>query len=77
LKEPYCYQLIYSSFSEFYQEVVMRYNNYQQYKVHFTGSIAFYFSDILRQVAADKGVTVKNIMEGPIAGLTLFHKKDI
>ncbi len=77
LKDPYCYQLIYNSFAEFYEEVVMRYENYPQYPVHFTGSIAFYFSDILRQVAADKGVTVKNIMEGPIAGLTLFHKKDL
>jgi len=77
LKDPYCYQLIYDSFSQFYEEVVMRYDNYKQYKVHFTGSIAFYFSDILRQVAADKGVTVKNIMEGPIAGLTLYHKKDV
>ena len=77
LKDPYCYQLIYDSFSEFYAEVVMRYENYKEYKVHFTGSIAFYFSDILRQVAIDKGVTVKNIMEGPIAGLTLYHKKDV
>lgn len=77
LKEPYCYQLIYNSFVQFFEEVVMRYENYQQYKVHFTGSVAFYFSDILRQVAADKGITVKNIMEGPIAGLTLYHKKDL
>lgn len=77
LKDPYCYQLIYNSFSNFYEEVVMRYPNYKQYKVHFVGSVAFYFSDILRQVASDKGVTVKNIMEGPIAGLALFHKKDV
>jgi hypothetical protein len=77
LKDPYCYQLIYDSFAEFYEEVVMRYENYQQYKVHFTGSVAFYFSDIVRQVATDKGITVKNIMEGPIAGLTLYHKKDL
>jgi glucosamine kinase len=76
LKDPYCYKLIYDSFAEFYEEVVMRYENYQQYKVHFVGSVAFYFSDILRQVASDKGIMVKNIMEGPIAGLTLFHKKD-
>lgn len=77
LKDPYCYKLVYDSFALFYDEVVMRYENYQNYKVHFVGSIAFYFSDILRQVASDKGVTVKNIMEGPIAGLTLFHKKDL
>jgi len=73
LKEPYCYGLIYSSFAEFYENNVMKYENYQDLKVHFTGSIAFYFSDILRQVANDKGITVKNILEGPIAGLTLYH----
>ena len=77
LKEPYCYRLVYSSFSEFYENNVMKYENYNNLKVHFTGSIAFYFSDILRQVANDKGITVKNILEGPIAGLTLFHQKDL
>jgi len=75
LKEPYCYQLIYSSFAEFYENNVMKYENYQNLKVHFTGSIAFYFSDVLRQVANDKGITVKNILESPIAGLTLYHQK--
>lgn len=76
LKEPYCYKLVYDSFAEFYENNVMKYNNYQNLKVHFTGSIAFYFSDLLRQVANDKGITVKNILEGPIAGLTLYHNKD-
>ncbi len=77
LKEPYCYKLIYDSFSEFYENNVMKYENYKNLKVHFTGSVAFYFSDILRQVANDKGITVKNILEGPIAGLTLYHQKDL
>jgi len=77
LKEPYCYQLVYNSFADFYQNNVMKYENYQNTRVHFTGSIAFYFSDILRQVANDKGITVKNILEGPIAGLTLYHQKDL
>lgn len=75
LDEAYCYKLIYDSFTEFYENNVMKYENYQNLKVHFTGSIAFYFSDILRQVANDKGITVKNILEGPIAGLTLYHQQ--
>jgi len=77
LKEPYCYKLVYKSFSDFYENNVMKYPDYKKLKVHFTGSIAFYFSDVLRQVANDKGVTVKNILEGPIAGLTLYHQKDL
>jgi len=77
LKEPYCYQLVYRCFSDFYENNIMKYENYATLKVHFTGSIGFYFSDVLRQVANDKGITVKNILEGPIAGLALYHKKDL
>lgn len=77
LKEPYCYHLVYDSFLEFYENNVMKYQGYEKLKVHFVGSIAFYYSDVLRQVANDKGITVKNILEAPIAGLTLYHQKDV
>ena len=74
LKEPYCYRLVYDSFSDFFENNVMAYEGYKNMKVHFVGSIAFYYSDLLRQVASDKGVAVKNILETPIAGLTLYHQ---
>ncbi|MDZ4713956.1 MAG: N-acetylglucosamine kinase [Cytophagales bacterium] len=77
LKEPYCYKLVYDGFAEFYENNVMKYEGYRETKVHFVGSIAFYYSDVLRQVANDKGVTVKNILETPIAGLTLFHQEEL
>jgi glucosamine kinase len=77
LDDPYCYKLIYDSFDEFYRNNIMKYENFKSLKVHFTGSIAFYFSDILRQVANDRGITVKNILEGPISGLALYHQKDV
>lgn len=77
LKEPYCYQLVYKGFSDFFENNVMKYPGYKDTRVHFVGSIAFYYSDLLRQVASDKGVIVKNILETPIAGLTLFHQKDL
>lgn len=77
LGEPYCYKLAYQSFADFFQNNVMKYKNFEKLPVHFTGSIGFYFSDVVRQVAADKGIYVKNILEGPIAGLTLFHQRDL
>lgn len=77
LEDPYCHQLVYRAFTDFYENNVMQYPDYGQLKVHFTGSVAFYFADLLRQVAADKGLTVKNIQEGPIAGLALYHQKDL
>jgi N-acetylglucosamine kinase-like BadF-type ATPase len=74
LKEPYCYELVYRSFVDFFEKSVMDYPRYKEVKTHFTGSVAFYFSDILRQAAADQGILVKNILQAPISGLTLYHQ---
>ena len=74
-KDPFLYKLVYDAFELFLENNVMKYQGFQQSKVHFTGSIAFYFGNILRQVASDKNIIVKNIVEGPIAGLTLYHQK--
>ncbi|GAB1446070.1 MAG: N-acetylglucosamine kinase [Cyclobacteriaceae bacterium] len=77
LKDPYCYQLAYSGFDVFFEKNITQYNNHKNVKVHFTGSVAFYFGNIVRQVGNDRGIIVKNIVETPIAGLTLFHKKNL
>lgn len=74
LHEPYCYKLVYQGFSEFFEKNILKYSRAKELKVHFVGSVAFYFSDVLRQVANDKGITLKNILESPIAGLTLYHQ---
>lgn len=75
LKHPYIAHMIYDGFTAFFDKNICKYAHYQQYSVHFTGSIAFYYGNMLRQVANDKGVTVRNIMETPIAGLTLYHQQ--
>lgn len=75
MKEPYVYRLIYESFSELFDRHILKYESAKNHKVHFMGAIAFYYSNLLRQVANDKGVFLRNIMESPIAGLTIFHQK--
>ena len=72
---PVAYQIIYEAFSVFLEKYVCKHPNYEKYKVHFTGSVAFYYNDILRRAAAEKGITVRNILETPIAGLTLYHQQ--
>jgi len=74
LKEPYCYNLVYNGFKEFFVQNILKYEGHEKLKIHFSGSIAFYFSDVLRQVANDLGLTVRNILESPIAGLSLYHQ---
>ncbi len=74
-RHPFCYRLVYDCFTQFFDKYICKYPDYQVVKVHCVGSVGFYYSDILRQVANDKGVAIKNILETPIAGLTLYHTR--
>lgn len=76
LKDPYVYRLVYECFDLFFEKHIMKYENTSKFKIHFVGSVGFYYSNILRQVANDKGLTLRNIMESPIAGLTLYHQNE-
>ncbi|MFY0627251.1 MAG: N-acetylglucosamine kinase [Reichenbachiella sp.] len=75
IKDPFLYRLVYDAFLEFVNINIAPYKGYQELPISFTGSVAFYFGNILRQVGIDQGLHFKHIVEGPIAGLTLYHKK--
>lgn len=74
LKTPELYHMVYEGLELFFKNNIMKYEGYKELPVHFTGSVAFYYSNILRQVAADLQVNVRNITEDPIAGLALYHQ---
>jgi glucosamine kinase len=74
---PYCFDLFYNGFMDFFKRHVMRYENYKEKPVNFVGSIAYYNSDVLRKVGTDLQVSIQIILEAPIAGLTLYHQEKI
>jgi len=39
----------------------------------FIGSIAYIFSDILKEIASAYGITIKGIYKNPMEGLIKFH----
>ena len=74
VREAWVYRMVYTAFDAFFEHNICRYADYQKLPVHFTGSVAFYFANILRQVGNDRGVIIRNIVEEPIAGLMLYHQ---
>lgn len=70
---PDVYSIIYTAFEDFFNAF---FPQGSEKEFHFSGSIAYYFSDILRQAGADMGFQIKNIVESPIAGLVLYHKEN-
>lgn len=71
-QQPVIYKLMYTCFEMFFQRQVLPLQE-SNLPVHVTGSVGFYFGNILRQVAQDMNISLQTINESPIAGLTLYH----
>lgn len=65
-------KIVIKSFSDFFERNVMQYD-YRENKVNFVGSIAFYFADILRKVANEKGIEIGKIEKSPMPGLIEYY----
>ncbi|MFM1912666.1 MAG: hypothetical protein RIR51_504 [Bacteroidota bacterium] len=74
-KDPQSYAIIKKSFQAFIDEYILKYPEAKSHKIHFIGSIAFFFSDILKQVLKENNLQIGIISEKAMPGLTLFYKK--
>lgn len=74
-ENPVIKQIIVDSFDEFFRRHIHKYDSYQKIPVNFIGSIAFYFKDILQEVAKKHNASVGLVIKKPIAKLIEFHTK--
>ena len=51
----------------------MQYEDYQQQKVHFIGSVAFYYKEVLAEAAKEMGIQLGAIIKSPMEGLIKYH----
>jgi len=66
---PEIVELVTHSFSEFVQRHVLKYQDCRSLPVHFIGSVANSFSDILHRVLNDSGLNPGFILQKPIGAL--------
>ncbi len=74
ISDPYMYRLVANGFELFITKNILKYKEHQDVPVHFTGSVAYHFGSILRDVAGKYNLHIQHISKQPIAGLTLFHQ---
>ena len=72
LEEPGIRQLVLDSFIAFFRRNVMQYD-YTQYPVHFIGSVAHCYREILQEAAQETGIRIGKILQSPMEGLILYH----
>ena len=73
IRDPYMTALVRREFSDFLSRNVMLYPGANEMPVHFTGSVARVFGDILRDAAASAGLSVGTILAAPMPGLITYH----
>lgn len=69
---PQVRSIVEGSFRGFFKRNVMQYD-YQSHPVHLVGSVAFYYQDILKEIAAEYGVRLGTIVREPMDGLISYH----
>lgn len=73
LEHPYVGNLIRGAFTDFLEKYVLKLPGATSFPVHFTGSVAYYFQDILKKTIVEKGLTPGSIEKSPTRGLLLYH----
>lgn len=72
IDEPCIHRLVLNSFKSFFTRNVMQYD-YREVKVHFTGSIAYYYREVLDEAARALQIELGHIVRSPLEGLVTYH----
>ena len=73
IAHPFVFSLVKKCFEDFFDHHICRYTSYKEIPMHCTGSVGFYFSDILKTVALEKNIRLEKIIKKPIDSLVDYH----
>jgi N-acetylglucosamine kinase-like BadF-type ATPase len=76
LSEPSLRNLVYNSFRSFFLRNVMQYDGYETLPVHFTGSVAYHYRQVLREAARSLSIDIRQIEPDPMPGLLAYHAQE-
>ncbi|MDB4347320.1 N-acetylglucosamine kinase [Bacteroidia bacterium] len=69
--------MIFNGFNTFINTHIAKYENHQEVPVHFVGSLAVHFQDILRSACEVHGITVGKIIKKPVSNLLTYHWNEL
>ncbi|MEZ4986396.1 MAG: hypothetical protein R2795_15380 [Saprospiraceae bacterium] len=73
---PFIQRILYRSFAEFIDRHVRKYEGHLSLPVHFIGSIAYVFQDMLKIVLMERAMHYGIFIKQPIDRLVDFHKEN-
>lgn len=70
---PYVEKLLKDCFSEFLKRHVLIYGESREHPVHFIGSIAYFYGDVIANLCEDHGLKLGKIIQRPVEDLKDYH----
>ncbi len=67
--------IVFDSFNAFFKHSMNKIIEEKKLRITFVGSIAFYFNDILQEVAKSNKLLIHDIQKDPIISLSAYHQK--
>ncbi len=77
ISHPFFWEIVFSGFKEFLENHVLCFDNARNVPIHFVGSIAWYFRDILKNVMDHMDLKPGQIVQKPLDNLIEYHKEYI
>lgn len=75
IHHDFIHDLVKKEMNRFVDAQISKYKGIDEYPVHFVGSIAFHFKDIIETVLQERGYTLGKIIQAPIDDLVKYHNE--
>jgi N-acetylglucosamine kinase-like BadF-type ATPase len=73
LDDEDCYALVFESFADFIDRYVCTLPQYMKYTINCSGSVGFYYKQVLEKVLWAKRMKIGKVVHTPMEGLVVFH----
>ncbi|MHC1707380.1 MAG: ATPase [Bacteroidales bacterium] len=73
INEPFIEEMVTNNFRYFVHKNILKFSDYKDLNIGFTGSVALHFSDQLKKAASEKGIQISSIIASPVEGLVKYH----
>jgi len=70
-------EIVSLAFEEFFEKNISKYSDFESYRIGFAGSVAYHFSDVLKEMLQKHNLTCSQIIAAPVDGLVKYHKQNL
>lgn len=73
IEDPFINDMVHEAFQIFIKKYICKHKDPEKYPVHFTGSVAYYYQDILKAALQESGLQPGRILKSPLEGLVQYY----